>query len=147
MSTQVSTVNVVIANQSRGHSLVTRVVWFVFVGWWLSAIFMFLGLVGIASVFLAPLGFWFINRVPKVQTLRHRSTTWETEERNGVIHVNERRSKQLPWYLRLIYLPLGFSLGLVWLSIAWLVAFGIITLPLSIWMVDRAPAIITLEKN
>ncbi len=139
--------NVYISTQSHNHSLVTRAFWFLFVGWWLSALFMFMGLVGIASIFLAPVGFWFINRVPKVQTLRSRSTHWEYTEQEGTTYISERRARQHPWYLRLLYLPIGFTLGLVWLSIAWLVSLPIITLPLSVWMVDRAPAIITLEKN
>lgn len=147
MSVQAAPANVIIATQSKGHSFVTRFFWFLFVGWWLSAIFMTLGLICLASIIFAPVGFWFINRVPKVQTLRHRSTTWQTEERDGVTHLTERRANQHPWYLRLLYLPVGLFLGAIWLSVAWVVAWGIITLPLSIWMVDRAPAIITLEKN
>ena len=148
MATQASLPhNIYISTQSRNHSFITRFFWFVFIGWWLSAVFMFLGLVGIASIFLAPLGFWFINRVPKVQTLRIRSTHWEYSEQNGATHIRESRAQQHPWYLRLLYLPVGFFLGLVWLSVAWLVSLPIITLPLSIWMLDRSPAIITLEKN
>lgn len=148
MATQASlSHNIYITTQSRNHSLITRIIWFVFVGSWLSAIFMLLGLIGIASIFLAPMGFWFINRVPKVQTLRSRSTHWESVERDGATYISERRATQHPWYLRLLYLPVGFILGLVWLSIAWLVSLPVITLPLSIWMIDRAPAIITLEKN
>lgn len=147
MAIQPQSVNIVIANQRQGHSLFTRFIWFVFVGWWLSGIFMTLGLLGISSIVFAPLGFWFINRVPKAQTLRNRSTTWEAEERDGVVHLHERRSQQHPWYLRLLYLPIGFILGLFWLIAAWLVSLPVITLPLSIWMVDRAPAVITLEKN
>ena len=139
--------NVIITTENKGHSFITRFFWFVFIGWWLSAVFMFLGLVGIASIILAPMGFWFINRVPKVQTLRSRSTHWEYSEQNGATHIRESRAQQHPWYLRLLYLPVGFFLGLVWLSIAWLVSLPIITLPLSIWMLDRSPAIITLEKN
>jgi uncharacterized membrane protein YccF (DUF307 family) len=138
---------VVITTQSHKHSLFTRFIWFLVVGWWASGVFIFLGLVGLASVVLAPLGFWFINRVPKVQTLRNRSTHWTSTEHDGVTHVSEQRPEQHPWYLRLLYLPAGFFLGLVWLSIAWLVSLPVITLPLSIWMIDRAPAIITLEKN
>jgi hypothetical protein len=45
-----------------------------------------------------------------------------------------------------MYLPLGLVLGLVWLTVAWVLSLLIITLPLSVWMINRAPTVITLEQ-
>lgn len=132
--------------QNNSPSWVIRIIWFIFVGWWLSAIFMVIGLVGIASIILSPIGFWFINRVPWAQTLRQRSTRFSYLEQNGQMVLTQHAPQQYPWPIRLLYLPIGFVLGLFWLSIAWSISIPIISLPISIWMVDRAPSIITLER-
>lgn len=133
-------------SESNSPSWVLRIIWFILVGWWLSAIFMVIGLVSLATIILAPVGFWFINRVPWAQTLRKRSTRFAYMEREGSLVLTEHRAQQFPWIIRLLYLPVGFVLGLVWLSIAWSISLPIIGLPISVWMVDRAPTIITLER-
>ncbi|MCO5217130.1 MAG: hypothetical protein M9953_13990 [Thermomicrobiales bacterium] len=132
--------------QNNSPSWVTRIIWFIFVGWWLSAIFMVIGLVGIASIILSPIGFWFINRVPWAQTLRQRSTHYSYLEENGQMVLTQHAPQQYPWIIRLLYLPIGLVLGLFWLGVAWSISIPIISLPISIWMVDRAPSIITLER-
>lgn len=133
---------------TKGHSLLTRFLWFCFVGWWLSAIFIVLGVVFTWTVFLMPLGFWFINRIPKAQTLRERSCQFKTEFKDNAIVFTEGTRDQFPWYVRAPYaLTVGAVAGLLWLSAAWVFGVLIVTLPLSIWMIDRSPAIMTLEKN
>jgi uncharacterized membrane protein YccF (DUF307 family) len=150
-----NTVNVNVAMPSiqmnmmhKGHSLITRIFWFCFVGWWLSAIFIMLGVIFTWTVVLMPIGFWFINRIPKAQTLRERTRQFKTEFSDNAIVFTEGNRGQHPWYLRAPYaLTVGAVAGLVWLSTAWLLGILIVTLPLSIWMIDRAPAVMTLEKN
>ncbi len=132
--------------QNNSPSWVIRIIWFIFVGWWLSAIFMVIGLIGIASIILSPIGFWFINRVPWAQTLRQRSTHYSYLEENGQMVLTQHAPQQYPWIIRLLYLPIGLVLGLIWLGVAWSISIPIISLPISIWMVDRAPSIITLER-
>lgn len=135
-----------LVQQNNSPSWIIRILWFIFVGWWLSAIFMVVGLIGLASIVLAPVGFWFINRVAWAQTLRRRSTQYSYLEQNGQMILTQHAPQQYPWILRLLYLPIGFVLGLIWLAIAWSISIPIISLPISIWMVDRAPSIITLER-
>lgn len=133
---------------TKGPSLVTRILWYFFVGWWLSAIFIILGVVFTWSVVLMPLGFWFINRIPKAQTMRERTREFKTEFKNNAIVFTEGHRDQLPWYIRAPYaLTVGAVAGATWLAIAWLFGILVVTLPVSIWMVDRAPAVMTLEKN
>lgn len=133
--------------QPRKHSFLVRAVWYIFVGWWLSALFIVLGYFFIASILLAPIGFWFLNRVPQAQTLRTRNSDFTVTAKDGISFITETHTKQHAWYLRLLYLPIGLFLGAIWLSVAWLLGVLILTLPLSIWMIDRSPAVITLEKN
>jgi uncharacterized membrane protein YccF (DUF307 family) len=133
--------------QPRKHSFLVRAVWFAFVGWWLSGFFIFLGYLFVATIILAPVGFWFLNRVPQAQTLRTRNSDFTVTARDGISFITETNTKQHPWYLRLLYLPIGLALGALWLTVAWFFGVLILTLPLSIWMIDRSPAVITLEKN
>lgn len=131
-----------------GHSLFTRVLWYFFVGWWLSALFIVLGVVFTWTVVLMPLGFWFINRIPKAQTMRERTRQFKTEMSGNAIVFTEGNRDQLPWYIRAPYaLTIGAVAGFAWLFVAWVFGILVVTLPLSIWMIDRAPAIMTLEKN
>ena len=133
---------------TKGHSLVTRILWYFFVGWWLSAIFIVLGVFFTWTILLMPLGFWFINRIPKAQTMRERTRQFKTEFSDNAVVFTERHLDQLPWFVRAPYsLTIGAVAGLVWLAIPWLFGILILTLPLSIWMIDRAPAVMTLEKN
>ncbi len=133
---------------TKGHSLVTRILWYFFVGWWLSAIFIVLGVFFTWTILLMPLGFWFINRIPKAQTMRERTRQFKTEFKDNAVVFTEGHRDQLPWYVRAPYsLTIGAVAGFVWLAVAWLFGILILTLPLSIWMIDRAPAVMTLEKN
>ena len=139
--------NVVINYQRQQVPFILRALWFVFVGWWLSAVFIVLGYVFMVLLITAPLGFWFLNRVPQAQTLRLRSHDLIITEREGATYVTEMTQSQHPWYLRLLYLPVGLVLGLVWLWLAWLISLPVITLPVSVYMIDRAPGIITLQRH
>jgi len=57
-------------------------------------------------------------------------------------------SRQLPLLLRLVWFYcLGLWLGGLWLVGAWIACVTIIGLPLGMWMVERAPAIMTLKDE
>lgn len=131
----------------QGHSFVVRALWFVFIGWWLSAFFITAGYLFTLSIVLFPVGLWFLNRVPQAQTLRARTREFTTEFRDNAIVFTEGNKKQIAWYLRLLYLPVGLALGFVWLTLAWVVSLTIIGLPVSIMMIDRAPTVITLQQH
>ena len=131
----------------QGHGFLVRAFWFVCVGWWLSAVTILAGYALVATVILLPLGLWFLHRVPQAQTLRSRTREFKTEVRDGAIVFTEGAIGQVAWYWRLLYLPVGLVLGALWLVAAWFLGVLVITLPLSIWMVDRAPSVITLQRH
>lgn len=50
--------------------------------------------------------------------------------------------------LRIVYFYLiGLWLGAVWLKIAWLLCCSILGLPIGIWMVHKAPLLMTLKES
>jgi hypothetical protein len=130
-----------------GPNFFVRAIWFLTVGFWLSGFFIAIGYLLVATLFLMPIGLWFLNRVPQAQTLRARTREFTTEMRGNTLVFTEGRRKQHPWYLRLLYLPVGLIAGFFWLALAWLVSLTIVGLPVSIMMIDRAPTVITLQKN
>lgn len=52
------------------HNIVLRALWFVFVGWWLSAAWMELAYVVCLTIIGLPLGFWMFDKVPALVSLR-----------------------------------------------------------------------------
>jgi len=139
--------NILITTRRQQVPFILRAVWFCLIGFWLSAVFILVGYLCCATLVLAPVGFWFLNRVPQAQTLRLRNTEFHATQKDGVTHLTEGHLQQVPWYYRALYFPFGLVLGLVWLTLAWLVSLPILTLPLSIWMIDRAPTVISLQRQ
>ena len=144
---QVNTPSIQFVTRSHNPPFIVRAVWWLFVGWWLSAFFIVLGYLFVGTLILLPIGIWFLHRIPQAQTLRARNTEFTSEFRDGATIFTESTKRQHPWYMRLLYLPVGLILGLVWLPLAWLFGVLIITFPLSIWMIDRAPGVITLQRH
>jgi uncharacterized membrane protein YccF (DUF307 family) len=139
--------NIIITTQKRSVPFVLRAVWFLAIGWWLSAAFILVGYLCCLTAVLAPVGFWFLNRIPQAQTLRMRNSDLHVTQKDGVTFLTEGRTEQIPWYYRALYFPVGLVIGAVWLCLAWAVSLLIVTLPLSIWMIDRSPAVISLQRN
>jgi len=125
-----------------------RGVWFIFVGWWLSALMIAIGWALVATVILLPLGLWFLHRVPWAQTLRPRTREFTQTWNDGVVVITETGIPQHPWWVRLLYIVLiGWWWGAIWLSVAWFFGVLIVTLPISIIMIDRSPAMVSLQRN
>ena len=134
--------------QSNEPGWPLRIIWFLLVGWWLSAIFIAIGWALMVTVILAPVGLWFLHRVPWAQTLRPRSGDYVTEYRNGQAYLTKTSVPQFPWIIRLVYIVfIGWWWGAIWLTVAWALGAAIITLPISVIMIDRSPAMVSLQRN
>lgn len=132
----------------RGPSFIVRALWYLFVGWWLSAIVILLGYVCLLTVIGIPAAFALFNRIPQALTLRPRTTQYETTYRNGVLMLQEATIQQRPWIVRALYfLLIGRWFGAVWLVLAWVIGLLVITLPISFLMYNRTSGIMTLQRH
>ncbi len=131
-----------------GPSLIVRALWFLCIGWWLSGLAILLGYALVYTVIGIPLAFMLFNKLPQITTMKARTRNWAIETRNGVSVLTSRHTEQLNWAVRGLYFVfVGFWLGAFWLITAWAIGVFIITLPITLWMYDRAPAILTLHKH
>jgi uncharacterized membrane protein YccF (DUF307 family) len=129
--------------QPRGPSLLLRVVYFLFIGWWLggivSGVAWFLNL----TVIGLPLGLWLINRLPSIITLRPQEQAWTLEG-----NVLRQGKQQASFLVRAIYFILiGWWLSGIWMSLAYIALLTIVLIPLSFWMYGRIGAVTTLYRS
>jgi uncharacterized membrane protein YccF (DUF307 family) len=133
----------VIVVASNGPGLLVRVVWFVFIGWWVGAIATSLAWLCLITIILLPIGLMVINRLPSIVTLRPQGQTWRWE--NGAL---VRGTRQRPFMVRAVYyLAFGWWLSAVWLVTAYAAALTLVGLPLSFYMWGRAGAVTTLYRS
>ena len=134
--------------QAHQHSFLVRALWYVFVGWWFGALVIVLGYLFTLTIIGMPVGFYLFNRVPQALTLRSRTVAYRSETREGVTYVGEGTQPQYPWLLRAVwFIVIGWWLGAVWLTLAWLIGLLIITLPISFLMYNRISGVMTLQRH
>jgi uncharacterized membrane protein YccF (DUF307 family) len=140
--------SVVVMQEKHGPGFGTRALWYLFVGWWLTQLALLAGyLAGLTLVGL-PLAFWIFNRTGTLLTLRPRSQTTTVEQQGSVIVVRNTGIEQHPLWARALYFVLvGWWLALLWMELAWLLSLTMIGIPLSIMMLNRLPAVYTLQRN
>jgi len=68
--TVVEGVTVVSASAVPQRNLLLRAIWFLLIGWWLSAIWMELAYLACLTIIGLPLGFWMFDRVAALVSLR-----------------------------------------------------------------------------
>jgi len=73
-----------------------------------------------------------------------------TNMNNMVVNVGQipiAARNQFPWLARAIYfMPLGLTLSLIWILLAWIIAVTIIGLPLAQTMFLRTNQVMTLQR-
>lgn len=135
--------------QSRGHGMLVRTAWYVFVGWWLSGLLMFAAGLCIATVLLIPVGLALVNRLPAVLTLRPATQRIATQiDAAGQVQMNLTGAQQRAMWQRAVYFVVaGWWVCLLSMSLAWLLSVTIIGLPLGLMLLNRIPAATTLRRN
>lgn len=123
-----------------------RVLWFIFLGWELTGIWLIVAWVLNLTILGLPFGLWMINRVPQVLTLKARPGFWSFDSSTG--ESRYQSLQQPPFLVRALYFVLvGWWFSLLWTIVAWLICLTIIGLPIGIMMLNATPAITTLQRG
>ena len=139
--------NTIVVTYQGGPGLLVRAVWYIFVGWWLSGLAIFLGWLLAITVIGLPLAFMIFNRLPAIMTLRGRTLVYEETTRDGVAYLQGRTHDQRPLLIRAVYFVfIGSWLGGLWMFAAWAISLLIITLPIGLWMMNRIGGVMTLLR-
>lgn len=119
------------------RSLLTRAIWFVFVGWWLTPLVVNLAWGLNLTLVLAPIGIKLINLVPTVLTLAEPRSFSDPTVARG----------QRSLLVRALYFVLvGWWASFLWANLAVLFALTIVGLPVAIWMLNRLPYVTSLYR-
>ncbi len=140
---------VVVLAQPGGVPVLLRALYFLLVGLWLGAVWTVVAWLLMITILGLPLGLWMLNRLPQVVTLKPVETQTQVMVSNGVVLVSWGGLRQRPFLLRALYfLTVGWWASGLWLLAAW--GFATLTLglclPLSFWMFNRVPAVVTLAR-
>jgi uncharacterized membrane protein YccF (DUF307 family) len=127
-----------------GRPLWLRALWFVLVGWWLTAFTLTVAYLCLLTIIGVPAAFWLFDRVPLVLTLKPRSS-WTADEVTGQVTTGPQ---QHPLLLRAVYfLLVGWWLTALWISLAYVLFVTVIGIPVGVMMLNVLPTVATLQRN
>jgi len=139
---------VVLAGQANGPGCLVRSFYFLFIGWWLSQVWIITSWFLNATIIGLPLGLLMLNRLPEVVTLKAARTHTQVTTRDGMVVINQGTFTQHAFVARALYFVLvGWWASLLWVEIAWLLCLSLLGLPFAFWMFERTPAITTLARR
>jgi uncharacterized membrane protein YccF (DUF307 family) len=125
-------------------NIIIRALWFIFIGWELTAVWLFVAWILNVTVVFLPVGLKMISLTPKVLTLKDIQKA--KEMRDGEIRSVEAEQRSI--LVRAIYFILvGWWASLIWMVIGYLLCLTIIGLPFGIWMLNRLPEVTTLYRS
>lgn len=138
---------VVIEDKPKGHGCLVTLLWFVFIGSWLSGLWITIAWLFVALIITMPVGLAMINKVPLIATLREPTREYRAVTEGLATRIQRSEQVQSPFILRALYFVfVGWWFSGIWLGLAWLASVTLIGLPLAIWMYNRVPALTTLKR-
>ena len=131
----------------QGHGCLTQVLWFFFIGWWASQIWILLAYLFMLTVIGIPIAVAMFNKVPMVIALRGQSDDLLIIIADGATIITTSGKPQRNILVRTLwFFLLGWWVSAFWLETAYLFCLTIIGLPIGIWMFDRVPAVVSLRR-
>jgi hypothetical protein len=138
---------VVVVESSPEPNLLIRVLWFLFVGWWLSFWAVLVAIVFQLTIIGIPVSIWIINRIPQITTLKSSRKLQITEAAAGVVVVDHADRPQRPWWQRAIwYVLVGWWAVSIWILLAWIASVTLFLMGLGFWMYGQTGKIQTLRR-
>jgi len=130
---------------NNSPNIIIRIIWFFLIGLWLSGIWTAIAWVLCVSIIGLPIGLIMLDKLPFISTLRGEQIITSVNAQGGIsVHT----IPQYPFILRAAYfLLIGWWLSAIWLLVAWAAASTIIGIPIGFWMINRVPAVLTLDRN
>jgi uncharacterized membrane protein YccF (DUF307 family) len=143
------TQNIIVQQRKHGPGLLTRAVWYVFVGWWLTGLAIGFAWLCALSIVLLPLAYFVVAKIPTLLTLRPRSVATDVVVgADGTITITTGGAEQHAWWIRALWF-----VGVGWwaCALAMVVAYGlsltVVLLPVGLMVFNRIPAVMTLQRN
>ena len=132
----------------RGElNIVLRLLWFYFIGLWIGGVWLHVAWFCGITIIGLPICIWMINLVPSIMTLKQQGC-YKKFEVGGKTAYYLKAAEQTNFFVRAVYFILvGWWLGLFWIELSLLAAASFIGIPLSFWMINRLPFIITLKQD
>jgi len=119
-----------------------RILYFIFIGWWLGIFVALAGYLLSVTIILLPIGVILLNRLPTFIYLREPGEPCEY----GFSHRHIR--EELPFLLRALwFILIGWELGFIAIVLGYLMVVSIVLLPFGIWLLNRVPLILTLSQH
>lgn len=131
----------------KSHGFLVRGLYYIFIGWWFGLVWAILSWLMYATVIGAPIGAKMLNMVPGAISLKARDKRAEVVSQPSGYSVEQVKLRQHPWWVRVLYYPIGLVLSLFVILLAWLLCAFLITLPLGIILFNQVPAVASLSRQ
>lgn len=134
-------------HRSKNPGCLIQILWFAFIGWWLTEIWITAAWLFMVTIIGIPFGVLMINKVPFILALRGESEDLLVTYDGHQTRVSPAHRSQHNIILRAIYfIFIGWWLSAIWMQIAYFVCMTIIGLPIGFWMFDKTPALLSLHR-
>jgi uncharacterized membrane protein YccF (DUF307 family) len=135
--------------QKTGRGLFVRALWYLFIGWWLTAIVVVIAWISALTIILLPLSFYLVNHIPTALTLRPHIERYEViQGADGVAYSRQIKVRQSNALVRILYFVLiGWWLSAIWTVVAYAFSLTVIGLPIGLAMFNRLPFLFSLHRG
>jgi uncharacterized membrane protein YccF (DUF307 family) len=138
-----------VVEQKTGRGLFVRALWYLFIGWWLTAIVVVIAWIAALTIIGLPLSFYLVNHIPTALTLRPHIERYEViQGADGVAYSRQIRVRQSNVLVRIAYFVLiGWWLSAIWTVVAYAFSLTVIGLPIGLAMFNRLPFLFSLHRG
>ena len=138
---------VIVHSGKKQHNWLVRLLWFLFIGWWLGELWILVAWMLMAIIIGIPLAVKMLNKLPKVITLKEPDEQLVVTVRGGTTVITTAGVPQRNILVRALWFVLiGCWFSFIWMELAYLACLTFIGLPLGFWMFDKVPAIVSLRR-
>ena len=133
--------------RDNSPSLISRALWFIFIGWWASGIWLTVAWILNITIVGAPLGIKMISKTPWVVSFKSRKIENDViNDEDGTIVQEKTRDQQSIAVRGAYFILIGWWASGLWMFVAWLFSVTVIGLPAAIWMYNKLPLIVSLYR-